>query len=73
MPAGDVGFSVMMYLITSVLCFILLIARRIIFKGELGGPTTSKYASAVFLFILWLLYVIFSSMKATGMLEGGNA
>lgn len=72
MPAGDVGFSVMMFLLTSVTCFIILIWRRIVCEGELGGQPFSKWASAVVLFFLWVLYVVFSSLKSTGMLGAGT-
>jgi|TARA_B110000503_G_C6977111_1_gene341638 magnesium/proton exchanger len=65
-PAGDLAFSVMLFLITSVICFAVLIARRKIIGGELGGPRTSAYASAAFMFSLWLIYIIFSSLKAYG-------
>jgi len=54
----------MLYLGTSICCFILLIFRRIFIGGELGGPKASKYASAVILVLLWFIYIIFSSLKA---------
>jgi solute carrier family 8 (sodium/calcium exchanger) len=63
-PAGDLAFSVMLFLITSVLCFIILIARRIMIGGELGGPKFSAYMSAFVLTFLWVIYVIFSSFRA---------
>jgi solute carrier family 8 (sodium/calcium exchanger) len=67
-PAGDLAFSVMMYLSTSIACFILLIVRRFAIGGELGGPPASKYLSAFILVCLWLIYIIFSSLKAYGKL-----
>lgn len=63
-PAGSLAFSVMLFLITSSICFVVLIARRKIFGGELGGPYQSKIFSMVFLIALWVIYVTFSSMKA---------
>merc|ERR1719326_348277 len=45
-PPGDLVFSVFVFLIVAILCFIILIIRRCIIGGELGGPTTSKYISA---------------------------
>jgi hypothetical protein len=65
-PPGDLAFSVMLYLMTSLVCFVILIFRRIVIKGELGGPPTSKYLSALILVLLWLIYVIGSSLKAYG-------
>ena len=63
-PAGDLAFSVMIFLITSVTCFIILIARRFIIGGELGGPKASAYASAFLMVTLWFIYVIFSALKS---------
>lgn len=58
-PSGDLAFSVMLYLATSIACFIILVARRLIIGGELGGPKWSAYLSAAMLVSLWLIYVIF--------------
>ena len=63
-PAGDLAFSVMLFLLTSVLCFIILVARRFIIGGELGGPKVSAYLSAALLFSLWVVYIVFSTLKA---------
>jgi len=70
MDAGDLSFSVILFLITSITCFIVLIIRRVTIGGELGGPSVSKYISSAFLFSLWVIYVLFSSLKAYGMLGG---
>lgn len=63
-PPGNLAFSVMLFLITSLMCFAVLFTRRAVFGGELGGPKTSRYASCIFLVFLWLIYVIFSSLRA---------
>lgn len=64
-PAGKLGFSVAMFLITSVICFIILTARRVVIGGELGGPTFSKYLTAAMCIVLWLIYVVMSILNAT--------
>jgi Ca2+/Na+ antiporter len=69
-PPGDLAFSVMMYLSTSIACFIILIIRRKFIGGELGGPPASKYLSAFMLVMLWLIYIICSSLKAYGKIGG---
>lgn len=71
-PSGDLGFSVMLFLITSITCFIVLIGRRIFIGGELGGHPTTKYISCTLLICLWLIYVIFSSLNAYGVLGEGK-
>jgi solute carrier family 8 (sodium/calcium exchanger) len=37
-PAGDLAFSVFIFLMVAIVCFIILIGRRIVIGGELGGP-----------------------------------
>jgi solute carrier family 8 (sodium/calcium exchanger) len=68
-PAGDLAFSVMMYLSTSIVCFIILIVRRKVIGGELGGPPASKWLSAALMVSLWFVYIICSSLKAYGVIE----
>jgi len=68
MEAGDLAFSVVLFICTSITCFIVLIIRRVTIGGELGGPNGSKYISGAFLFSLWVIYVLFSSLKAYGLL-----
>lgn len=36
----------------------------------MGGAPVGKYVSAVFLTSLWLIYVVFSSLKAYNIIEG---
>lgn len=67
-PAGDLAFSVAMYLATSCCCFVILIFRRLVIGGELGGPPASKWLTFVILVCLWLVYIISSSLKAYGVI-----
>ena len=67
-PPGDLSFSVMLFLITSVTCFIILIGRRLFLGGELGGPKVSAWVSAIALVTLWVVYILFSSLKAYGIM-----
>jgi len=69
-PPGDLSFSVALYLGTSVCCFIILVTRRLVIGGELGGPAWSARLSAAMLVALWLVYVVFSSLKAYGQIGG---
>ena len=62
-PAGDLAFSVILFLVTSVLCLITLVLRRLVFGGELGGNKLWKIISAIWLVFLWLMYVLFSALK----------
>lgn len=62
--AGPLAFSVIVFLIVAIVCFIVLIFRRIWVGGELGGTPTGRYASGVFLFFLWFIYILMSTLQA---------
>jgi len=65
-PSGDMSLAVTLFLITSVICFLLLGIRRKCVGGELGGAAKSKYLSALYLCFLWVVFVIILSMKVYG-------
>ena len=70
--AGSLGFSVSLYTICAVLAIILLMVRRYLpFMGqaELGGPVGGKYSSGLFLLMLWLIYVLLSSLQAYDIIQ----
>lgn len=67
--AGALSFSVVVFLAVAIVCFIVLIARRCILGGELGGTMTTKYASGIFLFILWFVYIVLSTLQAYGVIK----
>jgi len=60
--AGPLAFSVIVFLCVAIVCFIVLICRRIFVGGELGGSKTGKYASGCFLFFLWFIYILMSTL-----------
>jgi hypothetical protein len=59
-PAGSLGFSVMVFICVAITCIVFLVLRRIVVKGELGGSQTGRLFSCVFLCSLWFIYVIMS-------------
>jgi len=69
-PAGTLGFSVALFLCTSVVCFILLALRRKFIGGELGGPTTIKYVSSFILVCCWFFYIIMSTLQNYDVIKG---
>ncbi len=73
-PPGSMSFSVVMFLSVSMICFLILGLRRCCVGGELGGDGCARPLSAIILFLLWLVYIIFVSMESYGVLvvEIGN-
>jgi solute carrier family 8 (sodium/calcium exchanger) len=59
------SFSVLLYIITSLCCLVTLVIRRFLVGGELGGINgTWKWITAAWFVFLWLIYLIFSALKA---------
>jgi len=68
-PAGSLAFSVFVYTIVATLALVLILVRRysaLFGKSELGGPAIPKYASGVFLLMLWTIYILLSSFHTYG-------
>jgi solute carrier family 8 (sodium/calcium exchanger) len=61
---GALGFSVGVFTGCALVCVGILMARRVLFGGELGGPTGPKIGSAIAMVCLWFVYIALSSMKA---------
>lgn len=68
-PAGALAFSVFVFLIVAVVCFLTLVARRFWIGGELGGPDFSKYWTGCFLFFLWFIYILLSTLQAYNIIK----
>ncbi|XP_045918231.1 sodium/calcium exchanger 3 isoform X2 [Micropterus dolomieu] len=69
--AGSLAFSVTLFTIFAFLAIsVLLYRRRAHIGGELGGPRGHRLATSAFLFCLWFLYILFSSLEAYCHIEG---
>lgn len=64
-PPGNLAYSVAVFLVCSIIGFIILGVRRIKIGGELGGPRGSALASSFLLVALWVTYIVLSIIKAT--------
>ncbi|XP_029317022.1 sodium/calcium exchanger 3 [Cottoperca gobio] len=69
--AGSLAFSITLFTIFAFLAIsVLLYRRRAHIGGELGGPRGHRLATSAFLFGLWFLYILFSSLEAYCHIQG---
>ena len=68
-PAGKLGFTVFVFLVGTVITFVILTARRIIIGGELGGPMFSKVLTGGMCFALWFIYITLSVLDSLGIIN----
>lgn len=61
-PSGELAFSVFVFLVVAIICFIVLVIRRFAVGGELGGPANSRYASCALCVSLWVFYILMSTL-----------
>ncbi|XP_053098778.1 sodium/calcium exchanger 1 isoform X4 [Hemicordylus capensis] len=62
---GTLAFSVTLFTIFAFISVgVLLYRRRPEIGGELGGPRTAKILTSCLFVLLWLLYILFSSLEA---------
>ncbi|CDW53159.1 sodium:calcium exchanger 1 [Trichuris trichiura] len=72
-PSGDLGFSVTLFTILSLFCLVVIFLRRSLAsfgQAELGGPILTKWASALLLFLFWVIYIFVSSLHTYGHISG---
>ncbi|KAG1940554.1 solute carrier family 8 member 4a [Pimephales promelas] len=65
-PPGSLAFSVTLFTIMALLCVVTLLYRRrpTVSGGELGGPRTAKLLTVFLFFMMWLIYIMLSSLEA---------
>jgi len=65
--AGSLGFSVTVYTICAVIAIGFLMVRRFVGafgNAELGGNVVLKYVSGGFFLVLWVMYILLSSLHS---------
>eukprot|EP00931_Biecheleriopsis_adriatica_P055565 TRINITY_DN32889_c0_g1_i1.p1 TRINITY_DN32889_c0_g1~~TRINITY_DN32889_c0_g1_i1.p1 ORF type:complete len:844 (+),score=161.60 TRINITY_DN32889_c0_g1_i1:181-2712(+) len=60
---GNLGFSVAIFAALALTCICVLLLRRRLFGGELGGPRNAKLVTSGFLSLLWVLYISLSAWR----------
>ncbi|KAK8693823.1 hypothetical protein V6N13_071391 [Hibiscus sabdariffa] len=66
--AGGLSFSLLVFFCTSVGCISVLVVRRLILGAELGGPRFWAWVTSVFFMLLWLIFVVLSSLRVSGII-----
>jgi solute carrier family 8 (sodium/calcium exchanger) len=61
-PADGLDLSVALFLVVSLIGIAVLVIRRQVVGGELGGSARGRYISAFIFISLWFIYVIISSL-----------
>ncbi|XP_038655066.1 sodium/calcium exchanger 1b isoform X5 [Scyliorhinus canicula] len=68
---GNLAFSVTLYTIFAFINFgVLLYRRKPEIGGELGGPRTAKILTSAMFAMLWLMYILLSSLEAYCYIKG---
>ena len=68
-PAKGLDLSVLLFLVCSLVGLVVLVGRRIVVKGELGGSPGGRKCSAVFFIGLWITYVSVASLYQLGVIN----
>ncbi|CAL4986154.1 unnamed protein product [Urochloa decumbens] len=66
--AAGLSFSLLVFFATSFGCVTVLVLRRIIIGAELGGPRLWAWVTSVYFMILWVVFVVFSSLGVSGII-----
>ena len=68
---GSLAFSVTSFCILAAIACSCLMARRVIYGGELGGPLIPKAIMTFFMVFIWVTYCFFSSLDAYKVVDFG--
>ncbi|KAK4559016.1 hypothetical protein RGQ29_008310 [Quercus rubra] len=66
--AEGLSFSLLVFFATSVGCIAVLVYRRVTLGAELGGPRLWAWVTSVYFMLLWIIFVVLSSLKVSGII-----
>jgi len=66
--AKGLSFSLLIFFATSVGCIVVLVLRRLIIGAELGGPRLWAWLTSAYFMMLWVVFVVLSSLKVSGVI-----
>ncbi|MQM02581.1 hypothetical protein Taro_035347 [Colocasia esculenta] len=61
--ADGLSFSLLVFFATSAGCIAVLVLRRLTLGAELGGPRLWAWLTCAYFMVLWLIFVILSSLR----------
>lgn len=68
---GSLAFSVTVFCCFAFICIAIMLLRRMPFiGGELGGPKKYKIATSIIFIMLWVMYVLLSSLESYCHIKG---
>ncbi|XP_058076128.1 magnesium/proton exchanger 1 isoform X2 [Magnolia sinica] len=66
--AQGLSFSLLMFFLTSIGCIAVLVFRRITLGAELGGPRLWAWVTFIYFMLLWVVFVVLSSLRVSGII-----
>ncbi|XP_074356951.1 magnesium/proton exchanger [Apium graveolens] len=66
--ANGLSFSLLVFFATSFACIVVLVFRRLILGAELGGPRFWAWVTCAYFMLLWVIFVVVSSLKVSGII-----
>ncbi|KAG8389497.1 hypothetical protein BUALT_Bualt02G0235600 [Buddleja alternifolia] len=66
--ASGLSFSLLVYFATSIGCIGVLVFRRLTLGAELGGPKLWAWVTSFYFMLLWLVFVVLSSLRVSGII-----
>lgn len=65
-PPGGLTQSILLFLVVSLIGISILVLRRFMYKGELGGPLVGRIVSCALFIFLWFVYITISTLSHYG-------
>lgn len=65
-PSSGLDISILVFLAVSLLGIMILVIRRFMYKGELGGPLVGRIVSCALFILLWFVYITISTLGHYG-------
>ncbi|KAK9161593.1 hypothetical protein Syun_007934 [Stephania yunnanensis] len=66
--AAGLSFSLLIFFLTSIGCIAVLVLRRLIIGAELGGPRIWAWITSLYFMALWVVFVVLSSLRVSGII-----